>query len=316
MGSRRRTPAAVRLALFVALACLALAACKPTNPRGILSKGEMEDILYDYHVAVAMGEIEQQGGSVDRGINLAYKAAILKKYGITEAEFDSSMVFYMRHTEQMRDVYKDLVERLNNKTLSLGGGVNGGALAGISAGGDTANVWRGKSALVLTTQRPFNAYSFEVKPDTSFHKGDKLMLDFNSQFIYQDGMRDAVAVLAVEFKNDSVASMHTRISNSLHSSVSIEDRDSLGIKRIRGYFLLNGGDFTSNMTSATTLKLLFIENIRLIRLHVPQPKVKPEDKPQPAKADSAAGAKQPGKPDTAAVKQPGRPLPPPRVQNR
>ncbi len=35
------------------------------------------------------------------------------------------------------------------------------------------------------------------------------MLDFDSQFIYQDGIRDGLALLAVQFGNDSIASAGT-----------------------------------------------------------------------------------------------------------
>lgn len=239
--------------------------CKPSLPSGILSKGKMTDILFDYHLAVAMAQTDNGG---DAGISVAYRTAVLKKHDVTSAEFDSSMVYYMRHTEMMEEVYKDLADRMNKEVVALGGNGNGmGQFDNLSATGDTANVWNLSSSLVFSTRSPFNEYSFSLDVDSGYHKGDCLMLDFESQFIYQDGMRDGVAVLAVQFANDSTAQSVVHISGSQHYSVQISDNEKLGIKAVKGYFLLSDGGFSSENVSATTLKLMFLHHIKLIRMH-------------------------------------------------
>ncbi len=234
--------------------------CKPGRPSGILSSGTMEDILYDYHIAqgMARGDGKQM---------IAYEASILKKNDVTKAEFDSSLAYYMRHTEQLHKIYENLSERLDKEVVSLGGS---SSIANYGASeGDTANIWRGQTASVLSPEKPFNYESFEIKADTSFHKGDRFILDFDAQFIYQDGMRDGVAVLAVQFGNDSIASQIIRVQSTSHFSTTIQDQDSLGIKFVRGYFLLNRGQDINTMSS--TLKLMIIDNIRLVKMHVPTP---------------------------------------------
>lgn len=254
----------------VTMICLLVAvqSCKPSIPSQYLSKGEMTDVLYDLHLAEAMSNLSEN--RQDTAVMLAYREAIFKKYDITAAEFDSSMVYYMRHTKLMQDVYDKLAERLTDEAKSLGADVNEANRFGVIASGDTANVWKGAASYVLSANEPFNYASFEVPVDTSFHKADKLMLDFDSQFLYQDGMRDGIVVLAVTFANDSVASVNIRVTNSQHYSTQIEDRDSLGIKAVKGYFLLNSGDFNSGNSSYTTLRMMFIQNIRLIKLHARQ----------------------------------------------
>ena len=250
-----------------AVACwmTCLQSCKPSIPSQYLSKGEMEDILYDFHVAEAMANTTYDGS--ENADMIAYKEAVLKKYGVTPAEFDSSMVYYMRHTQLLHDVYVKIGDRLTAEAKSLGADVSEMGRFGDVASGDTANVWKGARSFVLSTNKPFNYQAFSVPVDSGFHKGDQLMLDFETQFIYQDGMRDGIAMLAVTFSNDSVASSYMRMSGSQHYSIQVEDRDSLGIKSIKGYFLLNDGDFNSGASSLTTLKLMFIQQIRLVRLH-------------------------------------------------
>lgn len=239
--------------------------CKPSIPSGYLSKGKMEDILYDIHLAEAMSRNDNNGA--DQGVMISYKEAILRKHDVTTAEFDSSMVYYMRHTKLLHDIYGNLAERLTDEAKSLGADVSEMNQFGDVGKGDTANVWKGPRAFVLSVNKPFNYMDFSVPVDSGFHKGDRLMLDFDSQFIYQDGMRDGVAVLAVTFSNDSVASSILRVTNSQHYSMQVEDRDSLGIKSVRGYFLLGRGDFSSGDLSSTTIKLMFVQNVRLVRMH-------------------------------------------------
>lgn len=262
---------------WLLMVCLSgiFSSCKPSVPSQYLSKGKITDILYDIHLAEAMANM--QSSSSDSAIMISYREAVLRKHGVTSAEFDSSMVYYMRHTRLMHDIYLDLGDRLTAEAQSLGADVDNANRFGAVAVGDTANIWNGPGSLVLSASEPFNYDSFEIPVDSGFHKGDKVMLDFDAQFLFQDGMRDGIAVVAITYKNDSVYSNNVRITNSQHYSLQLDDRDSLGIKSIKGYFLLNSGDYNSGSSSMTTLKMMFIQNIKMIRMH---PKSLPANGPQ------------------------------------
>lgn len=261
-----------------------VSSCKPSLPSVVLSKGKMTDILYDYHLALAMAHMDDNG---DKGQSLAYREAVLRKYDVTSAEFDSSMVYYMRHTELLEDVYKDLTDRYNNEITAMGGSAKeGGEFANLSAIGDTANVWNLATSMVFMPMKPFNSTSFDIKVDSTFHKGDRLMLDFDAQFIYQDGMRNGVAMLAVQFGNDSIAQRTIMIQSTQHYSVELSDADSLGIKSVKGYFMLMNGDDGTGVSSQTTLKLMFLEHIKLIRMHPQKPVAAPAGSSPSASSDS------------------------------
>lgn len=270
------------VAVMALLFCVS--SCKPSLPSGVLSKGKMTDILYDYHLALAMAHMDDNG---DKGQSLAYREAVLRKHDVTSAEFDSSMVYYMRHTELLEDVYKDLTDRYNNEITAMGGSAKeGGEFANLSATGDTANVWTLAASMVFMPVKPFNSTSFDIKVDSTFHKGDRLMLDFDAQFIYQDGMRNGVAMLAVQFGNDSIAQRTIMIQSTQHYSVELSDADSLGIKSVKGYFMLMNDDNGTGVSSQTTLKLMFLEHIKLIRMHPQKPVAAPSGSSSSASSDS------------------------------
>lgn len=248
----------------VCLFLVSLVSCKPSVPSDIISKGIMEDILYDYHIALAMANNSQE-----KGVAIAYREAVLKKYKVTSAEFDSSMVYYLQHTELLHKIYENLSERLSEEAVAFGGTTGAQMHFGnLSSTGDTADVWREATCMVFSPEKPFNNFCFNITPDSSFHSGDRLMLDFDAQFLFQDGIRDGIAVLAVKFSNDSVASQTIHVQNTQHYSVEINNRDSLNIKNVSGYFLLGNGNFSSDNSSLTTLKLMFLQNIKLIKMHV------------------------------------------------
>lgn len=256
--------------LLAALACvLAFASsvlmtgCKPTVPSTFLSESEMEDILYDYHLAEAMARV--QPDNYDANL-IAYRAAVLKKYDVTQARFDTSMVYYMRHTALLYAIYKRISDRMEEQAQSYGSSTN--SLAGlgrISANGDTVDIWKGPGTVTLIPNQPYNVHSFSIKPDTTFRRGDSYILTMFSDFIFQDGVRDGIASLVLVMNNDSVVSRVLHISSTTRMSISIDDRDSLGVKEIKGFFMLNVNNQSN--ASASTLHLMALSNIHLYKCH-------------------------------------------------
>lgn len=244
--------------LILTLLTVTLVGCHDSSS-AVISESEMEEILYDYHLADAMAQ-QVQGGYEKNAIE--YRAAVLKKYGVSQEKFDTSMVYYMRHTDRLHTMYENIAELMQAEARSIGADASGGS---VSAKGDSANVWKGETSLVLVPNQPYNLYSYDLKTDTTFHKGDHIMLSFRSDFIFQDGMRDGVAALAVVFNNDSVASRSVHMSSSMPMTMEIDDEDSLGIKQIKGLFMLSKNNDMN--ASSTTMQLMTVSNIQLIRVH-------------------------------------------------
>lgn len=244
------------------LAALLLIGCKPSVPSAYIQPDDMEDLLYDYHIANTMAQ-EERGE--DYAATLAdYREAVFRKHGVTKAQFDSSMVYYMRHTDQLHTIYTNLADRLADESRDLGVSVGDNDHT-FSATGDTADVWTMARSMVLMPNEPFNLRSFNITADSAYHKGDRILLSFNSSFIFQDGMRDGIAMLSVTFANDSTASRYMHLSTTGRATLELSDADSLGIKEIRGFFMLSPN--TDANSSATTLKLMSVSNIHLLRCH-------------------------------------------------
>lgn len=247
------------------LAMLLVVGCKPSVPSKYISPGDLEDILYDYHIADANANTYQFHEDTLR--MRTFKAAILKKHGYTEEEFEESMVYYMRHSDRLYEVYEKLASRLSDEALAVGASMSEiNQYMALNSTGDTANVWPGDRSFLLMQNPAYASYTFFIKADTTYHKGDKFKLDFMTQFLFQDGSRDGIAVMAIKLGNDSVISRLIHVASSSTYSIQLEDDGKKGIKEVRGFFLLNRS-LNSYNDSKTTLKLLLVNNIRLVRFH-------------------------------------------------
>ena len=92
---------------FATLCWLLLAffvvSCKPSIPSEYIQPSEMEDMLYDYHLSMAIANRE---GYTDVR-QQAFKLAVMKKYDVSEEKFDKSLQYYMRHTEKLHTILND-----------------------------------------------------------------------------------------------------------------------------------------------------------------------------------------------------------------
>ncbi len=256
--------------------------CKPTVPSEYIQEDELEALLYDYHMAD--GIARHQKGDYDTNL-IALRAGVLKKHGVSQAEFDSTMVYYMRHTDRLHSIYERLSERLSRESQEFGANTSGLTL--VTSTGDTADVWKGPKGVTLIPNQPYNVHQFSLKTDSSFHKGDRVVLMFRTNFIFQDGSRNGLAYMAVVYNNDSVAARNLRLSSSSSYNLQLDAPDSLGIKELKGFLML--GKNNQANASATTLHVMNVNDIHLFRCHVAEQK---RPKPtQPAKTGNDSTAR-------------------------
>ena len=244
------------------LSALVAVACTPSVPSDVIQPDEMEDILYDYYISQAMAgqALNQKDASYDRYV---YFSAVLQKHGVTEAEFDSSLVYYYSNAKRLHGIYSSLSERIGNEAMGLGASVSEfNKYSSLSESGDTANIWQDATSLLLTPYAPSNKFTFSIKADSTYKVGDSFLVNFMSDFIYQAGTKDAVVYVAVRYDNDSVSTHVTHIGVSGVSRLRIPANDESKVSNIDGFVYLNRGSDDSR-----TLKLLFISQMQFVRFH-------------------------------------------------
>lgn len=265
---------------------MAMAACKPGTPKQYIQPDDMEDILVDYHLAKAMafeGVAPQHSSNYNEAL---FMASVLAKHGVTQAEFDSSLVYYYTRSDRFDPIYKRVAERLEEMALSLGATEGDiGKYANFNATGDTANIWPDRPTCLMLPVPPYNIWQFGIEADTTFQSGDQFMVQFLSDYMFQAGTKAGSVYMAVDYED-------TVVSRSLHFSVSglsqlrLQGLDGKVPKGIKGFFYLGQG-----REATTAARLLFLSNIQLIRFHTQhEEETTPQDSVAP---DSIGGRQQP-----------------------
>ena len=87
---------------------LAVVGCRP---RGVLSNKEMRDVLYDLHRVD--GALQVAGYNYGHNQELAaYYKTVLDEHGVTQAEFDSSLVWFTDNPQIFNKIYPKVIARL------------------------------------------------------------------------------------------------------------------------------------------------------------------------------------------------------------
>lgn len=234
-------------------------ACRPGVPSGMIQPSELEDLLYDYHLAQAMAE--QHRDSMDY-LRYEYVRAVFDKYGVTEAEFDSTMVWYSAHSVYLNDIYKRLKERFENDAALVGEATGSkDAFADLSASGDTANIWHERTFRVLKPRFSENRMQFVMNADSSFLKGDELMWRFEPYQIAKKNNGEVYAGLYIRYDNDSTAGAVQRIYSNSTVELRVGGDTARVVKSIGGFVCYKTPEDNENF------RMLILDRIMLVRFH-------------------------------------------------
>lgn len=249
---------------------LLLVGCKKKFPSDVIPQERMEQILYDYHLAQSMAECGD--GDVEKNRYL-YVQQVFRKHGVSEKEFDESMVWYSSHSTYLQEIYKHITSRYENEGRGMGIGVSESEInARLSADGDTANIWGGERMLLLLNRPDANLRTFVIKGDSTFRGDDNFRLTYDANFVTQNGTNEAFSLLYVTYTNDSVAFSSQRVAGNYGIQQNLynmneHQHDSVQIDHITMTFFV---PLTSKESG--NMHLLYITHPALIRMHTNKPR--------------------------------------------
>lgn len=247
-----------RFQLYGCLALFLLAGCEVKRPDGVLPEAKMEELLYDYHIAKAMGEDLPSNDNYKKAL---YVESVFKKYGTTEAVFDSSLVWYTRNTELLSKIYEKVNKRLKSDRDQIN------HLIAVrdkkpqpSAAGDSIDVWAWNRVAMLNSTPLDNKLTFTLPADSNFKKKDAFVWEVQYRFLDR-ATSNAPVIMAMQivYDNDSTATI-SRTKNILKSGKQIIrlESDTVTIKEIKGFIYYPQGN---------GIKSVLAEQMSLTRYH-------------------------------------------------
>ncbi|MEG2573718.1 MAG: DUF4296 domain-containing protein [Bacteroides sp.] len=243
------------------IGCFLLSACKKEMPKNVIRPAELEDLLYDYHLAKAMsGELSYD----ERYKQALYMDYVFEKHQTTKEAFDSSLVWYTRNTEEFSTIYENVSKRLKSQQGTLNHLI---ALRDKkpekSQSGDTVNVWYAKKLYRLTPALATNKLRFTVLSDTAFKERDAMLWKVRYTFCpSKEKEKKAVMTLTIRYQNDSLLTTTKEIHRSGIFSIRLKSDSAYQIKEVSGVI------YYPSVTVDTKRQLL-LDKISLMRYHEP-----------------------------------------------
>ena len=249
------------ISLFTLLLVLMCVSCEVRRPKGIIAPEVLEAILYDYHLAQIMAN-DATGLQYKKKLYAEY---VFKKHGCTQAEFDSSMVWYARNPKHMYDVYASLCNRIDAELAMMEQEeLVAASLTAIPMEGDTVDLWNGIRIELLSATPYKNKLYFECDADSTFVTGDSIVLSMNSRFIACDSTvtQQAYMAMLLEYEDSASVSNGYNVVDGAHTLTFNRDSER-AIKSIRAFVYYTDDD------SLCSSRLL-LGNIKLLRIHPPK----------------------------------------------
>lgn len=245
----------------MSLLCLALllCGCHVRRPSDVMSPKEMEKVLYDYHLAQAVILDLPRDQRYQRD---AYIEWVFQKNGISKEVFDKSVVWYTRYPKQMAEIYKKMSLRIADDYQVAADMVARAKKTSVDvAPGDSVDIWYLDRLLAFNTSDYMNRVLFSVAPDTTFHKGDTIVMSFASTFVRSDANVPSGAYVSLSLQYaDSLSTVDTLVrADGLVDLSLILDQVSR-MTRVSGSVVYM--DSTDSRSSA-----MLMSGIRLMRYH-------------------------------------------------
>ena len=220
---------------LVCILVFAVARCKVKRPNDVISESEMENLLYDYHLAKSMGDNLPYSENYKKEL---YIDAVFNKYGTTQAAFDSSMVWYTRNTELLSKIYDKVRKRLKDEQELVGDLIaKRDKKPKMTTPGDSIDVWPWQRMVRLTGEMMNNQYVFTLPTDSNYKDRDTLVWEVNYRFLepmLADSMRAVTMAMQIIYEKDTISRWKTTDESGVQQIRLFAD--TLGkMKEIRGF---------------------------------------------------------------------------------
>lgn len=171
------------------------------RPKGVLSQGKMADVITDLYKLD--GSLAAKGIGVEK-INEKneYYTVVLKKYDITQAEFDSSLTYYTKNPKKFERIYENVLSNLTDFQKDINNGkyhqVDTTELHKIRY-----DIWNKARRYALTKDSARTRLSFEI-PEQNFMLGDVFTLKMLHKIAKTDSSTNKQIRLQINYSNGRV----------------------------------------------------------------------------------------------------------------
>ena len=258
-----------------------LLSCDRT-PSGVLSVNEMGDLIVDLQLAEAYIESHMQDFTDDSS-KLVVKQSIFKKYGITQQDYDSSLVWYAHNMDSYIKAHDRAVGKLQSmqqkaikskddsnigQDMELTMEGTNGAMPprsrqiknpslkkmGASTKGDSADLWDAPRCYLLAQGAKRGFITFDVRPDVNRQLGDRYQLSYK----LARGGNEFKVSLNIDYTDGATAQITRGTYSDGWVAIDIQSDTARQVRRVYGYVSY---DIKPGQTA-------YVDSLMLLRTHL------------------------------------------------
>jgi hypothetical protein len=211
------------------------------RPKKVLSEDKMANVLVEMHKTDAV--IAEKGivnGSYSS--KAPFYKFIFIKYGITQSQFDSSLVWYTKNPQRFNNVYDNVISQLSDFKKNVEKGIyHPEEMAEL--GRVKSDIWNKATKYTFTKDSVRTHLDFEIKDDNLLY-GDLYVLKLRLFIAREDSSKNKHLVMRINYfngKNDSAYQVLHNDGLTRHYKIRMSAHRKLKIKSISGQLLGSKG---------------------------------------------------------------------------
>lgn len=238
--------------LFSIILFSTLAACSD-KPNDVLSEGKMIDLLVDLHKAEAYVDVHP-GEFPNDSMKFALEQSVYMRHGVTNANVDSTLVWYAHHAEDYSKLYEKVIQRLQDESDEVGENIKHENRKSIE-NGDSVDVWSGLKVRCVSEVVGNTTITFDVNAATDSRPGDAYVWRFR----LLNKMYMPNVMIGVDYSDGSTGYLNRDHFNSGWNEVTLQTDSTKSVKRIYGM---------AAFSRLPKNEVVMVDSISLVRTHL------------------------------------------------
>ncbi|MDR1380107.1 MAG: DUF4296 domain-containing protein [Tannerella sp.] len=223
-------------------------------PEHIISEKKMRATLYDMQIAEAIVETDYESYRTSDERQVVYDA-VFAKHHITQAEYDSSLVWYGENMDLYMRIYRLVLKDINENIASLGD-IKPNPLSGDVSAKDSIDVWVYNRSFTFRPERVFNALTFDIKPQKPYSSGSSYVFGLSVWGIFPNlKHKPRIRINAVHA--DTVISVNRDITGDGYYETVVRTIATKQVERVYGHVIMNDANASYHR--------IYMDDIRLMK---------------------------------------------------
>ncbi len=222
--------AAFRGLMAVSAVAMLMAACNLV-PSHVIEPEEMSQLLADRYVAESVVDYNQQHWRTDSD-RIALRDAVYARYGVTQADVDTSLVWYGHNMARYMDVTERTIAILEERLAGSDSRLR--AQRSLTAAGDSVDVWPDVRYYAVNRHSPTRNITFALDADENRERGDL----YTWRVKMANNQTESAWTIVAEYSDSTKEYVAEKINGNGWREISLQTDSTRTAVRIYGSLML------------------------------------------------------------------------------